>query len=97
MRLLTELTASHARWRGADDARTRDAGAELRSGDIRGADLRPECGIDLSVVLVENPRSSEMMIEEFGVDISDTHKKLSQEPRHTTSGSVQELLSGNIT
>jgi len=36
--------------------------------------------IDVDVELVENPRSAETMVEEFGVDISAAEERLGWEP-----------------
>jgi len=42
--------------------------------------------------LVENPRSSETLVEEFGVDISTAQGKLKWKPEERVIESVQELL-----
>jgi len=41
---------------------------------------------------VENPRSAETMVEEFGVDISAAEERLGWEPRESVSESVRHLL-----
>jgi len=51
-----------------------------------------ERGIDVDVELVENPRSAETMVEEFGVDISAAEERLGWEPRESVSESVRHLL-----
>ncbi|OSP10590.1 oxidoreductase [Halorubrum ezzemoulense DSM 17463] len=51
-----------------------------------------ECGIDVDVELVENPRSNETMVGEFGVDISDAGEQLKWRIKACVAASVQELL-----
>jgi len=52
-----------------------------------------ESGIDVDVKLVENPRSGETMVEEFGVDISAAGERLGWEPSESVAESVRRLLS----
>jgi UDP-glucose 4-epimerase len=54
-----------------------------------------EQGIGVEVKLVENPRSAETMIEEFGVDISAANGHIGWTPNETIRVSVQELLRPN--
>ena len=56
---------------------------------------REERGIDVDVELVENPRSAETMVEEFGVDISAGRTKLGWEPTERVAASVRRLLEGD--
>ncbi|MDB9232484.1 NAD-dependent epimerase/dehydratase family protein [Halorubrum ezzemoulense] len=49
-------------------------------------------GIDVDVELVENPRSGETMVEEFGVDISAAREQLGWDPDESVNGSVRHLL-----
>ncbi|MDB2245704.1 NAD(P)-dependent oxidoreductase [Halorubrum ezzemoulense] len=53
---------------------------------------REERGIEVDVELVENPRSAETMVEEFGVDISAAHETLGWNPRESVGGAVRRLL-----
>ncbi|WP_144920747.1 NAD-dependent epimerase/dehydratase family protein [Halorubrum salsamenti] len=58
---------------------------------VREAALE-ERGIDVDVELVENPRSGETMVEEFGVDISAVSDGLNWAPQESINESVQQLL-----
>jgi UDP-glucose 4-epimerase len=58
---------------------------------VREAALE-EHGIDVDVELVENPRSTETMVEEFGVDTSDTHEELGWVRKEIIKQSVSRLL-----
>lgn len=51
-----------------------------------------ERGITVTVDLVENPRSDETMVEEFGVDISEARKTLGWEPAESVERSIQRLV-----
>ena len=51
-----------------------------------------ECGIDVDVELVENPRSGETMVEEFEVDITSTREDLGWVIQEKVERSVRELL-----
>jgi UDP-glucose 4-epimerase len=51
-----------------------------------------ECGSEVDIDLVENPRSRETMIEEFGVDTSTAWEGLEWAPRESVDQSVQQLL-----
>ncbi|KOX96002.1 NAD-dependent epimerase/dehydratase family protein [Halorubrum tropicale] len=53
---------------------------------------REERGIEVDVELVENPRSAETMVEEFGVDISAAHETLGWNTRESVGGAVRRLL-----
>jgi len=48
--------------------------------------------IDVDVELVENPRSAETMVEEFGVDISAAGERLGWAPSESVNESVRHLL-----
>ncbi|QKG91340.1 NAD-dependent epimerase/dehydratase family protein [Halorubrum salinarum] len=52
-----------------------------------------EHGIDVDVELVENPRGAETMVEEFGVDISETGRRIGWNPTQTVTDSVGGLIS----
>jgi len=51
-----------------------------------------ECGIDVDIELVQNPRSAETMVQEFGVDISTVGEYLGWQPNEGINESVQHLL-----
>ena len=53
---------------------------------------REEHGIEVEIELVENPRSGETMVEEFGVDISKMKKQNDWEPQEGIEESIQSLL-----
>jgi UDP-glucose 4-epimerase len=53
---------------------------------------RADRGIDTDVVLVENPRSSETMMEEFGVDTSAVKKRLGWNRTENVAQAVSRLL-----
>ena len=53
---------------------------------------REERGLDVDVVLVENPRSAETMVESFGVETSATKRELGWEPTESVRASVRKLL-----
>jgi UDP-glucose 4-epimerase len=55
-----------------------------------------ERGADTDIVLVENPRSAETMVEEFKVDISATEEQLEWGPNEDVAESVRSLLSEQI-
>jgi UDP-glucose 4-epimerase len=46
----------------------------------------------VAVDLVENPRSDETMVEEFGVDISAAKEALSWKPAENLQDSIQQLV-----
>jgi UDP-glucose 4-epimerase len=49
-------------------------------------------GLDVDVSLVENPRSAETMVDEFGVETSGIEAALGWEPVETVEASVHDLL-----
>jgi UDP-glucose 4-epimerase len=49
-------------------------------------------GLDVDVSLVENPRSAETLVDEFGVETSDIEAALGWEPAETIEASVRDLL-----
>jgi UDP-glucose 4-epimerase len=53
---------------------------------------REERGLDVDVVLVENPRSAETMVESFGVETSAIKRELGWEPTESVRASVRKLL-----
>ncbi len=55
-----------------------------------------EADLDPDVELVENPRSGETMVEEFGVDTEETHAELGWEPTHTVEETIRRQLRANL-
>ena len=53
---------------------------------------KEERGLDADVELVENPRSAETLVDEFGVDTSAIGDVLGWTPEETVAASVRELL-----
>jgi UDP-glucose 4-epimerase len=53
---------------------------------------REERGLDPTVELVENPRSGETLVSEFGVDWSAARERLGWEPQESVEATVRELL-----
>ena len=51
-----------------------------------------EAGRDVDVELVENPRSDETRVEEFGVDTARTRRELDWEPERSVEESVRALV-----
>jgi UDP-glucose 4-epimerase len=54
---------------------------------------REERGIDVDVELVENPRTDETMVEEFGVNTSAARKQLGWKRKESVKQAISELLS----
>ena len=61
---------------------------------VQGA-AREERGAEVDVELVENPRSEETMVGEFGVDISGARGTLGWEVRESVAGAVREGLASD--
>ncbi|AOW80071.1 UDP-glucose 4-epimerase [Halodesulfurarchaeum formicicum] len=55
-------------------------------------EIAAEKGIETEVTLVENPRESESMVSEFGIDTSKAKRELGWEPELTIEASVRRLL-----
>ncbi|OYR84352.1 hypothetical protein DJ84_05850 [Halorubrum ezzemoulense] len=53
-----------------------------------------ECGIDVEVELIENPRTDETMVEEFGVDVSGARARLGWRSKENIENTVWQLLEG---
>lgn len=51
-----------------------------------------EADLETTVELVENPRSGETMVEQFGVDTSKTHSELDWTPTRSVEATVRDLL-----
>jgi len=66
----------------------------MRVAEIVREVASEERGIDIDVELVENPRSGETMVEEFGVDISGAREQLGWTPEEGVKNSVRQLLKG---
>lgn len=56
------------------------------------ADVALEAGYEPDVELVENPRSDETLVEEFGVDTSKARQRLGWAPERSVEESVRDLL-----
>ena len=54
---------------------------------------REERGLDPEVRLVENPRSGETLVEEFGVDTTRIREELGWKPRESIEETIRRLLS----
>lgn len=64
----------------------------MRVAEIVQGVAMEERGIQMDVELVENPRSGETMVEEFGVDISVARAALGWEVRESVKKAVREEL-----
>ena len=64
----------------------------MEVAEIVGEATLAELGSEVDIELVENPRSGETMVEEFGVDISAASEKLEWDPRESVGESVRRLL-----
>jgi UDP-glucose 4-epimerase len=53
---------------------------------------REERDVNVNVELVQNPRSAETMVEEFGVDVSAAREELGWENRERVNKSILEQL-----
>jgi UDP-glucose 4-epimerase len=51
-----------------------------------------EADRDVTVELVENPRSEETLVQEFGVDLERTRRDLDWEAEHTVEETIRELV-----
>ena len=83
--------------RGETGTETYEIASEEDLGVMEVAEIvqetaREERGIEVDVELVENPRSGETMVEEFGVDISGARDVLGWEVRESVAGAVREGL-----
>jgi UDP-glucose 4-epimerase len=54
--------------------------------------MEAERGTTVAIDLVENPRSDETMVKEFGVDISAAKATLGWEPAESIQDSVETLI-----
>jgi UDP-glucose 4-epimerase len=64
----------------------------MRVAEIVREVASEERGINVDVELVENPRSAETMVEEFGVDTSGAHEELGWEGKERVRRSISRLL-----
>ncbi|OYR81719.1 oxidoreductase [Halorubrum sp. E3] len=90
-RLLEQLA------RGEDGTETYEIASDEDMSVIEVAEIvreaaHEERGIDVDIELVENPRGAETMVEEFGVDISETGRRMGWSPTQTVIDSVGELI-----
>jgi UDP-glucose 4-epimerase len=90
-RLLEQLAGGETGTETYEIASEEDPSVE-RVGEIVREVAREERGIDVDVELVENPRSAETMVEEFGVDISATRSRIGWNPTRTVSDSIRDLI-----
>jgi len=90
-RLLEQLSAGDTGVTKYEVASDEDPSIMTVAETVRdaAADVR---GIDVDIELVENPRSGETLVSDFGVDTSRTQEELGWEPEYTVEESVRELL-----
>ena len=53
---------------------------------------KEECGTDVDIELVENPRSGETVVESFEVDTTKAGKELGWKPEHTLKATIRDRL-----
>ena len=53
-------------------------------------------GLSPDVELVENPRSGETMVEQFGVDTSKTHEELGWDPTRTVDETIRQQIADGV-
>jgi UDP-glucose 4-epimerase len=90
-RLLEQLTSGETGTERFEIASEEDLSV-IRVGEIVQKIAREDREIDVDTELVENPRSSETMVEEFGVEISVARERLGREPNESVAESVRDLL-----
>lgn len=90
-RLLEQLAAGETGAETYEIAGNEDPSVMSVAETVRDL-AREELGETVDVELVENPRSAETLVEEFGVDTSRANDELEWEARHTVEESVRELL-----
>jgi UDP-glucose 4-epimerase len=90
-RLLDQLIAGKTGARGYEIAGERDSSV-MAIADMVQRIARDELGIDPEVMLVENPRSAETLVEQFAVDTTRAREELGWRPNHTVEESIRELL-----
>ncbi|MDB2283303.1 NAD(P)-dependent oxidoreductase [Halorubrum ezzemoulense] len=83
--------------RGETGTETYEIASDESMGVMEVAEIvqeaaREERGIEVDIELVENPRSGETMVEEFGVDISGARETLGWEVRESVADAVREEL-----
>jgi UDP-glucose 4-epimerase len=90
-RLLEQLTSGETGTERFEIASEEDLSV-IRVGEIVQKIAREDHESDVDTELVENPRSSETMVEEFGVEISVARERLGREPNESVAESVRDLL-----
>ncbi|OYR61623.1 oxidoreductase [Halorubrum ezzemoulense] len=86
-RLVEQLASGETGTETFEIASDEDLSVMRVAGIVREV-AREERGIDVDVELVENPRSAETMVEEFGVDISETRRHIGWEPDERVKTSI---------
>ncbi|MDB9253346.1 NAD-dependent epimerase/dehydratase family protein [Halorubrum ezzemoulense] len=90
-RLVGRLARGETRVETYEIARNESMGV-MEVAEIVQETAREERGIEVDVELVENPRSGETMVEEFGVGISSARDVLGWEVRESVEEAVREGL-----
>lgn len=83
--------------RGETGARTFELAGDEDPGVMAVAETvaevaREERGVEVEIDLVENPRSGETLVDEFGVDTSAIHEELDWRAQQSIEESVRDLL-----
>jgi len=58
-------------------------------------EIADEFGVDVDITLVENPRSGETMVDDFGVDTSSAQENLNWTPTHTVEEAIRDKFGRN--
>lgn len=90
-RLLGQLERGVAGTEAYEIASEEDLGV-MEVAEVVRRIAREERGIGVDVELVENPRSGETMVEEFGVDISAARETIGWEVQESIADAVREEL-----
>jgi UDP-glucose 4-epimerase len=82
---------------GETGAKTYEIGSEEDPGVMTLAEtvqrvVADEAGIDVDIELVENPRSAETLVQEFGVDTGAARTDLDWEPTHTIEETIRDAV-----
>ena len=90
-RLQEQLSLNETGVERYEIASSEDPGV-MTVAEIVRQSAQEETGIDVDITLVENPRSGETLVDQFGVDISKACEQLNWEPQHTVESSIRQLL-----
>jgi UDP-glucose 4-epimerase len=90
-RLQEQLSLNETGVERYEIASSEDPGV-MTVAEIVRQSAQEEIGIDVDITLVENPRSGETLVDQFGVDISKACEQLNWEPQHTVESSIRQLL-----